>query len=59
VARRLAHLGELAHEALGVHSWVDAFMTLCFMALPVIPELKITDMGLFDVEQFCHVSVEE
>jgi adenine deaminase len=59
VARRLAQLGELAHEALGVHAWVDAFMTLCFMALPVIPELKITDMGLFDVEQFCHVSVEE
>jgi adenine deaminase len=59
VARRLAQLGELAHEALGVHAWVDAFMTLCFMALPVIPELKITDMGLFDVQRFCHVSVEE
>ena len=24
------------------------FMTLAFMALPVIPELKLTDMGLFD-----------
>lgn len=28
------------------------FMTLAFMALPVIPELKITDQGLFDVTQF-------
>lgn len=28
------------------------FMTLAFMALPVIPELKITDMGLFDVKKF-------
>ena len=28
------------------------FMTLAFMALPVIPELKITDMGLFDVQKF-------
>lgn len=28
------------------------FMTLSFMALPVIPELKITDLGLFDVHQF-------
>lgn len=29
------------------------FMTLAFMALPVIPELKLTDMGLFDVSRFC------
>ncbi|MFT4060867.1 MAG: adenine deaminase [Edaphocola sp.] len=28
------------------------FMTLSFMALPVIPTLKITDKGLFDVNQF-------
>lgn len=28
------------------------FMTLSFMALPVIPSLKITDLGLFDVDQF-------
>jgi adenine deaminase len=58
VARRLAQMGEKAHEQLGIHPWVDPFMTLCFMALPVIPELKITDQGLFDVQQFCHVPVE-
>jgi adenine deaminase len=28
------------------------FMTLSFMALPVIPEIKLTDMGLIDVSQF-------
>lgn len=28
------------------------FMTLSFMALPVIPDLKITDKGLFDVGKF-------
>lgn len=28
------------------------FMTLSFMCLPVIPELKITDRGLVDVEEF-------
>ena len=28
------------------------FMTLSFMALPVIPSLKLTDMGLFDVDSF-------
>ena len=33
-------------------------MTLCFMALPVIPKLKITDTGLFDVNAFCTVPVE-
>jgi adenine deaminase len=30
-------------------------MALSFMALPVIPELKITDRGLFDVGTFSHV----
>ena len=35
----------------------DPFMTLSFMALPVIPELKMTDQGLFDVAAFAHVSV--
>jgi adenine deaminase len=30
----------------------DPFMTLSFMSLPVIPELKITDKGLVDVNQF-------
>lgn len=28
------------------------FMTLSFLALPVIPELKITDKGLVDVKEF-------
>ena len=31
------------------------YMTLSFMALPVIPELKITDKGLFDVNRFAPV----
>jgi adenine deaminase len=30
----------------------DPFMTLSFLPLPVIPELKITDKGLVDVNQF-------
>jgi adenine deaminase len=30
----------------------DPYMTLSFMSLPVIPELKITDKGLVDVNQF-------
>jgi adenine deaminase len=35
----------------------DPFMTLSFLALPVIPELKITDRGLVDVLQFRHVGL--
>jgi adenine deaminase len=31
------------------------FMTLSFMALLVIPELKLSDRGLFDGKKFCHV----
>lgn len=33
----------------------DPFMTLSFLALEVIPELKLTDLGLVDVSQFAHV----
>lgn len=35
----------------------DPFMILSFLALPVIPELKLTDRGLFDVNRFQHVSL--
>jgi len=30
----------------------DPFMTLGFLALPVIPDLKLTDQGLVDVNRF-------
>lgn len=33
----------------------EPFMALSFMALPVIPSLKLTDKGLFDVNAFAHV----
>lgn len=42
---------------LGVSKDFDPFMTLAFMALPVIPEIKLTDMGLFDVNAFEFVSL--
>lgn len=34
---------------LGVSCGIDPFMTLSFMALPVIPSLRITTRGVFDV----------
>jgi adenine deaminase len=32
-------------------------LTLAFLALPVIPELKLTDLGLVDVDTFALVPV--
>jgi len=37
----------------------DPFMTLSFLALPVIPALKLTDRGLVDVTQFKFVPLFE
>jgi len=34
------------------------FLTLSFLSLPVIPELKLTDTGLFDVKKFQHIPLE-
>ena len=33
----------------------EPFLQVAFLPLPVIPHLKITDKGLFDVDQFKHV----
>jgi adenine deaminase len=41
--------------ALGVSDGVDPFMTLSFMALPVIPSLRITTRGVFDVSRQTYV----
>ncbi|MFT5874257.1 MAG: adenine deaminase [Clostridium sp.] len=50
-------LNKIAMEELNINESVNAFMTLAFMALPVIPELKITDRGLFDVIKFQHTNL--
>lgn len=35
----------------------DPFMTMGFLSLPVIPELKITDKGIFDTNKFDFVDI--
>ena len=35
----------------------DPFMIMSFLALPVIPHLKMTDLGLVDVDAFCHTDL--
>ena len=52
---------EKLHEALHIlHPTLDfhLFLTLSFVSLPVIPDLKLTDSGLFDVTEFKHISIQ-
>ncbi len=51
IKQKLDSMKEIAYQN-GVSKETDPFMTLSFMALPVIPSLKITDKGLFDVDNF-------
>lgn len=56
VARSLQQIHEAAREC-GC-PLPAPFMTLAFIALPVIPSLKLTDKGLVDVERFSLVPLE-
>jgi adenine deaminase len=48
----------LALNNLGANDHFNPFLTLSFLALPVIPELKLTDQGLFKVSTFRHITTE-
>lgn len=54
---KLEKMLSIAYE-MGVSRDIQPFMSLSFLALVVIPELKITDRGLFDVKNFCFTSLE-
>ena len=58
VDKKLTAIHEKAYEELSIHRTVEPVMTLCFMSLAVIPEIKLTDMGLFDVTTFSFIPVE-
>lgn len=58
VAAALKELLQLANSHYHIWEGADAFMTLSFLALPVIPTLKLTARGLFDVEKFAFVDVD-
>ena len=57
VAQEVGSLIAKAH-ALGVCEYYAPFLTLAFLSLPVIPELKLTDRGLVDVNAFQFVSLQ-
>ena len=48
ILRHQQQLLSAAHT-LGIRTESDPFITLSFIALPVIPEVRLTDMGMFDV----------
>lgn len=50
VTKELEEIAQLCHD-MGVPEGIDPFVNLSFLALPVIPELRITDVGIFDVMQ--------
>lgn len=56
VSKELKEMLDIAYD-LGVNRGIDPFMTLSFLSLPVIPELKLTDMGLFDGVQFNFIDI--
>src|SRR5699024_11519960 len=58
VDQKLTDIHEKAYSELGICGEVEPVMTLCFMSLAVIPEVKLTDMGLFDVTTFSFISTE-
>lgn len=51
IAAQYEQLERMAKEELG-STLASPFMTLSFMALLVIPHLKLSDMGLFDGDKF-------
>jgi adenine deaminase len=57
VYSRLSQLND-ALMTIGCSMEFNPFLTLSFLALPVIPELKLTDKGLFSVRSFSHIKTE-
>lgn len=56
----VARTGEISARAreMGVKDCYEPVMTLVFLSLLVIPKLKLSDKGLFDVEKFRFTSLE-
>lgn len=48
---------KIEYHKLGI-TLEEPFIQMAFLALPVIPKLKLTDRGLFDVSTFSYISLE-
>ena len=51
VQRALANMKKLCVE-MGMPEELDPFQTLSFLSLPVLPEIRITDRGVFDSVEY-------
>lgn len=58
VAQKLDVLYDTAKNHFRIWDKADAFMTLSFLALPVIPDLKLTPQGLFNVRSFAFTDID-
>lgn len=58
VLHELQSVNEALNE-IGFQANFNPFSTLSFLSLPVIPHLKLTDMGLFDVNNFKLIQIGE
>jgi adenine deaminase len=57
VAEKLDHMERIIADLGGTAN--HPFMYSAFLALSVIPELKVTDKGLVDVNRFCFVPMQD
>lgn len=55
-AKASAELFEKAYT-MGINPNLEAFFSLAFLSLAVIPDLKLTDKGLFDVNKFAYIDI--
>ncbi len=54
VAQKISDLKACAHTQ-GVSKGIDPFMTMSFLSLPVIPQIRIVSCGVFDVDNFTFI----
>ncbi len=59
VEEKLSEMLEYSFDELKINRKINPFMTLSFMSLPVIPSLKLTARGLFDVDKFEFINVSK
>lgn len=57
VAAQMEIILKIAKHVLSINADIQPIMTLAFMTLPVIPALKLTSTGLFDVTSFKRVNI--
>ncbi|MDE6550478.1 MAG: adenine deaminase [Clostridia bacterium] len=55
VAQELDSLNDFCRSKLHINPNLEPVMSLSFLALSVIPHIKLTDRGLFDVDKFKHM----